>query len=166
VSRWLVRGAVVFMVAMWVFVLWLAVIRGRSDSPDRLEDPTFAEQAEAACSARLDLIAELPAASEAADAAERSATLTEANGHLTDMVDDLDDLVPLVEDDEDRGIVEEWLADWRVYLGDREAYAAELLEDPDARLLVTPKGGRQVTEYLDQFAKDNDMPACSTPADA
>ena len=62
--------------------------------------------------------------------------------------------------------VREWLADWHTYLRDRQAYAEALRTDPDARLLVTPKKGVQITEYLDQLAKDNDMPACSTPGDA
>jgi hypothetical protein len=166
VTRWLVRAAVIGMVALWAFVLYLAVIRGRADSPDRLEDRTFALEGQAACSARLDLIAALPSASEAADAAERSRTLTTANGHLADMLDDLDDLVDVVPGGEDREIVQEWLEDWRTYLGDREDFAAALLEDEDARLLVSAKGGDQITKYLDQFAEDNDMPACSTPADA
>ena len=165
-ARWLVRAAVVGMVAMWAFVLYLAVVRGRADSPDKLEDPTFAERAQEACSARLDLIAELPPAADAPDAATRGRTVAQANGHLADMLDDLAALEPLVAPGEDREIVGEWLTDWRTYLDDREAYAAALEEDPEARLFVTAKGGEQITEYLDQFARDNDMPACSTPADA
>jgi len=147
-------------------VLYLAVFRGREDSPDKLEDPTFARLAQEACSARLDLVAALPPAADAADAAERGRTLEEADGHLADMLDDLHALVSVVPPGDDREIVEEWLADWRTYLGDREDFAAALQRDPGARLYVTAKGGDQITEYLDQFARDNDMPACSTPADA
>ena len=165
-GRWLVRAAVIGMVLMWAFVLWLAVFRGRADSPDKIEDTTFARRAQVACDARLDLIADLPRAADAPDAAARGRTLELANGHLAEMLDDLEALVPLVPAGDDREIVEEWLGDWHTYLGDRQAYAAELQRDPGAQLLVTPKGGEQVTEYLDQFARDNDMPACSTPADA
>jgi hypothetical protein len=165
-GRWFVRIAVVAMVAMWAFVLYLAVFRGRADSPDRLEDRTFATRAQVACSSRLDLVAALPRAADARSAAERGRTLEVANSFLEEMLDDLEELVPLVPAGEDREIVEEWLADWHTYLGDRRDYAADLQRDPDAQLLVTPKGGEQVTEYLDQFARDNDMPACSTPADA
>jgi hypothetical protein len=165
-GRWLVRAAVVGMVAMWAFVLYLAIFRGRADSPDKIEDTTFAQRAQTACSARLDLIAGLPLAADAPDAAARGRTVAQANEHLGDMLDDLRALVPVVPAGEDREIVEEWLADWHTYLGDREAYAAALQHDPRARLYVTAKGGEQITEYLDQFARDNDMPACSTPADA
>ena len=59
----------------------------------------------------------------------------------------------------------EWIADWRTYLGDREAYADALRTDPEARLYVTAKDREQVTEYIDAFAADNHMPACATPID-
>ena len=59
-----------------------------------------------------------------------------------------------------------WLADWDVYLDDRRAFAQALRRDPEARLLVSAKSARQITEFIDQFAKDNAIPACSTPGDA
>jgi hypothetical protein len=40
------------------------------------------------------------------------------------------------------------------------------MEDEQARLLVTPKEGEQVTDFMDLFAQDNRMTACGTPADA
>ena len=46
------------------------------------------------------------------------------------MVDDLEPLAPTGEDGE---IVAAWIADWRTYLGDREAYADALRTDPEAR---------------------------------
>jgi hypothetical protein len=162
-ARWLVRVAVVGMVGMWVYVLYLAIGPGRQDPPDKLDDPAFALAAQEHCSAALDLVAELPPAAETATAAERAQVLAVANGHLEDMLEDLATIVPEGDDGE---IVREWLADWTTYLGDREEYAEALETDPEARLLVTPKEGDQITEYLDSFARDNDMPACSTPADA
>ena len=161
--RWLIRAAVVGMVAMWVYVLYLAIGPGRADPPDRLDDPTFAVEAQERCSAALDLVAALPPAADSRTAAERAEVLVIANGHLTDMVEDLGEIVPAGEDGE---IVREWLADWDTYLADRVDYAEALETDPEARLLVTARGGEQITEYLDGFARDNRMPACSTPADA
>ena len=66
------------------------------------------------------------------------------------------------------GRATEWLADWRTYLGDREAYADALRADPDARLLVSEKAGegRQITGWIDEFANANRMPSCVTPTDA
>jgi hypothetical protein len=166
--RWraLLSVLVLGMVAMWGYVLYLAFGPGRADPPDRLDDTSFAEAAQARCDVALDEVAQLPTAAAARDATDRADTLDIANRYFTEMLDDLDGLVDLAPAGEDREIVQEWLADWRVYLGDREAFAAALREDEDAKLLVTAKGGQQVTDYLDGFAQDNRMPACSTPIDA
>jgi hypothetical protein len=155
--------AVVAMLTMWGYVLYLAFGPGRADPPDRLDDPTFARAAQERCSAALDRIAALPLAVEAESAEARAEVLDEANGHLDEMLDDLAALAPAGEEGD---VVDAWLADWRTYLQDREDYAADLRADPEARLLVTPKGGDQITDYLDAFAQDNRMPACSTPTDA
>ena len=163
IGRVVITVVVLAMVAMWGYVLYLAIGPGRASSPDELEDPAFATAAEARCSEALDRVAELQPANEAESAAERAVVLAEANDHLRAMLDDLDGLVPGGEDGE---IVAEWLADWRTYLGDREDYAVALTEDADARLFISAKGGQQVTDYIDQFAQDNRMPACSTPVDA
>jgi hypothetical protein len=162
-GRALVTIAVVGMVSMWVYVLYLAFGPGRADSPDRLDDPAFAVAAQARCDRALDRISELQPASEAPDARTRAGTLDEANDALADMLADLRAIVP---GGEDGVLVGRWLTDWDTYLQDRRDYADALRRDPDARLLVSPKKGQQVTEFLDQFAKDNTMPACSTPGDA
>lgn len=151
------------LVSMWVYVLYLAFGPGRQDSPDKIADPAFAPAAQARCDRALDRISELQPAYQSKDAVDRAVVLTKANGDLADMLDDLAALAPTGDDGR---IVREWLADWHTYLGDREDYATALQTDADARLLVTAKKGTQITEYLDQFSKDNDMPACSTPGDA
>jgi hypothetical protein len=154
---------VVGMVAMWGYVVYLAFGPGREDPPDRLDDPTFARAAETRCSEALDRIATLPLAVETATPDARADVLDQANAHLEAMLEDLADLAPAGEEGE---LVDAWLADWRTYLQDRADYADALRDDPDARLLVTAKGGDQITDYLDAFAQDNRMPACSTPTDA
>jgi hypothetical protein len=162
-GRTLAVVAVAAMVAMWGYVTYLAFGPGRADPPDRLDHPTFAHDAEARCSEALDAVATLPLAVEAETAEERAAVLDVANRHLARMLDELAELAPPGEEGE---LVERWLADWRTYLRDRMAYADALRRDPDARLLVTAKGGDQITDYLDAFAQDNRMPACATPTDA
>jgi hypothetical protein len=153
---------VVGMVAMWAYVLYLAFGPGRQPPPDRLDDPSFAAAAEVRCDEALDAVAALPRASETTTAAERATVVAEANQRFAEMLDDLDRLVP---DGEDGEIVREWLADWRTYLDDREAFATALRRDPEARLLVSAKASDQITEHLDAFAADNHMPACATPLD-
>jgi hypothetical protein len=84
------------------------------------------------------------------------------------MLDDLDHLETLAPAGDQRRRANEWLSDWRTYLGDRERYADALRADPDARLLVSekPGEGQQITEWIDEFAKANRMPSCASPTDA
>lgn len=162
-GRVLVIVAVVLMVAMWIYVLYLAFGPGHKEPPDRLKGRAFPVAAQATCNAALDLVAKLPPAFASKDAADRAVVLTQANADLAHMLDQLDKMVPSGADGQ---VTREWLADWRTYLGNREDFATALRTDPKARLLVTPKDGNQITDYLDAFAGDNDMPACSTPGDA
>jgi hypothetical protein len=150
------------LVAMWVYVLYLAFGPGRQPPPDRLDDPTFAIEAQAICEAAHDDVDDLPRAIETADADQRADIVAEANARFDAMLDDIEELTPAGEDGD---IVQEWLADWRTYLGDRAEYVEALREDPDARLFVTARDRDQVTEYMDAFAADNKMIACATPLD-
>ena len=156
------------MVAMWGYVLFLAFGPGRQPPIDRLADPAFAEAGEARCAEALVEVEALPVASASASAPERADVLAEADAVFADMLDDLDGLAVLAPAGDQRRRATEWLADWRTYLGDREAYAEALRADPGARLLVSEKAGegRQVTGWIDEFAKANRMPSCVTPTDA
>lgn len=161
-SRALVVLAIVGMVGMWVYVLYLAIGPGRQPPPDRLTDPTFAQAAQVRCSAALDAVAALPRAVEAPDADARADVVHQANQVFASMLDDLEALAPAGEDGE---LVLAWLADWRTYLADREAYVEAVRVDPEARLLVTAKDSDQITEFIDAFAADNKMISCGTPID-
>jgi hypothetical protein len=152
----------VLVVAMWGYVLYLAFGPGRQDPPDRLADPAFAARARPVCEAAHDDVGQLPRAIETLDAAERAEIVAEANARFEQMVDELEAVAPAGEDGE---IVAEWIADWRTYLADRAAYAEALRADPAARLFVTARDREQITEYIDAFAKDNDLAACGTPLD-
>jgi hypothetical protein len=156
------------LVAMWGYVLYLAFGPGRQPPIDRLDDPAFAVAAEERCAEALDAVDELPVASESDTAADRAEVLARADAEFAVMLDDLDAMVTLAPAGDQRRRATEWLADWRTYLGDREAYADALRSDPDARLLVSEKEGegRQITGWIDEFAKANRMPSCVTPTDA
>ena len=159
---------VVALVSMWGYVLFLAFGPGRQPPIDRLEDPAFAEAGEERCADAVEQVEALPTASESADAAERADVLASADAIFEDMLDDLDDMAELAPPGDQRRRATEWLADWRTYLGDREAYAEALRTDPGARLLVSEKQceGRQITGWIDEFAAANRMPSCVTPTDA
>ncbi|HEX5945151.1 MAG TPA: hypothetical protein VFY82_02695 [Acidimicrobiales bacterium] len=159
---------VLSLVAMWVYVLFLAIGPGRQPPIDRLEDPAFAEAGEARCAEALEDVEALPVANESTTAAERAEVLSRADAVFADMLDDLDASVDLAPAGDQRRRATEWLADWRTYLADREAFADALRVDPEARLLVSekPGEGRQITGWIDEFAKANRMPSCITPVDA
>jgi hypothetical protein len=167
-TRALLTVVVLALVSMWGYVLFLAFGPGRQPPIDRLDDPAFAEAGEARCADALVEVEALPVASVADTAAERAAVLTEADAVFATMLDDLDDSIDLAPAGDQRRHATEWLADWRTYLGDRVAYAEALRTDPGARLLVSekPGEGRQITGWIDEFAKANNMPSCITPTDA
>jgi hypothetical protein len=156
------------LVSMWGYVLYLAFGPGRQPPIDRLGDPAFAEAAEERCATALERGDRLPVASDSHTAAQRADVLERANGAYAAMLDDLDHLETLAPAGDQRRRANEWLSDWRTYLGDRERYADALRADPDARLLVSekPGEGQQITEWIDEFAKANRMPSCASPTDA
>ena len=166
-TRIALAGVVVALVSMWVYVLYLAFGPGRQPPIDRLDDPAFAGAAEVRCADAVADVDELPVATESATAADRAAVVDEADATFAAMLDDLDGMVTLAPAGDQRRRATEWLADWRTYLGDREAYADALRGDPNARLLVSEKAGegRQITGWIDEFALANRMPSCVTPID-
>jgi hypothetical protein len=159
------RGLAVLVVAA-IVLMWLYIFSGvaAEDPPDQLDDDAFALVAEPRCDAALAELDALPSAGESGSAAERAVVLDEANEILADMVDDL--AAVEVDDEDGRELVGLWLDDWRRYLADRRAYAEELRVDEDAELLVTARGGRQITLTIDRFATVNEMASCVTPLDA
>ena len=167
-TRLFLLVVVVALVSMWGYVLYLAFGPGRQPPIDRLDDPAFAAAAEDRCAEALDEIDVLPVASESPTAAERAGVLAQADAVFASMLDDIDGMVELAPAGDQRRRATEWLADWRTYLADREAYADALRTDPEARLLVSEKAGegRQVTGWIDEFAKANRMPSCVSPTDA
>ncbi len=167
-TRVLLTAVVIAMVTMWGYVLFLAFGPGRQPPIDRLDDPAFAEAAEARCADALEQVEALPVAAASETAAARADVLEQADGVFAAMLDDLDSMVDLAPAGDQRDRATAWLADWRTYLGDREAYVEALRADPEARLLVSEKKGegRQITGWIDEFANANRMPSCATPTDA
>jgi hypothetical protein len=167
-TRGLVVVAIVSFVGLWGYVLYLAVFEGRQPPADRLEDPTFALSAEDVCADALDLVDELPLATEATTPQERAMVLDQANDIFGSMLAELDGMTTLVTDEDELGRLDAWLADWETFLGDREAHAGRLSDGEDSRLIVSekPGEGRHITGWIDEFALANKMDSCVSPADA
>jgi hypothetical protein len=160
-SRVLAVVVAVGIAGLWAYALWGPVQR---TPQGRLDTATFPGVAEPICAEALAAIDALPPAYESRDAAVRADVVDDANDALAVMLDRLEAVAPPTTDDDGR-MIDEWLGDWRTFLGDRERYVEALAADPAARLLVSEKDRRQVTEPIDYFATVNDMPACATPGD-
>jgi hypothetical protein len=152
----------VAIAAMWAYALWGPTER---NPPGLLSDTNYATQFQSVCSETAAQIAGLPPAYSTRDAGARSEVIAEANGYLDAMLVRLSAIAPPADSGEDGRMIQEWLGDWRTYVGNRQAYVLALADDPNARLLVAEKDRRQVTEPIDFFAKYNEMENCMTPGD-
>ena len=160
--RGLAIAVFVGIFAMWAYALWGPVQRVPQG---RLDSLAYPEAAEPICAATMTAIDALPPAFESRDSGARADVVAAANVELAAMLDELDAIAPAPTDGDDGRMINEWLGDWRTFLGDRERYADALRTDPDARMLVTEKERRQVSEPIDYFATTNFMDNCATPGD-
>ena len=156
-------AAILVLLGGWVYVLFFY-------DPglliDELADRRFPDAAEEICASAVERLEALPPAMEAGSASERADVVERSNLILEDMVDRLEPHAP-TEPENVRAGVAEWIADWRVYIGNRERYVDNLRADPDARFLESPKGTstKGITRAIDGFAQVNRMESCSTPDD-
>jgi hypothetical protein len=161
-GRLLAVAVAVGLAALWVYALWGPVQRS---AQGELDSNVFPAAAEPLCAATMLRIDELPKAFESRENVARAQAVAAANLELAEMLDRLDAIAPTATDGDDGRMITEWLADWRVYLDDRADYAVRLAEDPGARMLVTEKDSRQISEPIDYFSRVNDMPNCGTAGD-
>lgn len=159
-----VLGAVLFA-AFWTWALFFA-----SRVPvNRVEDRSWAERAERIClEAERDRI-ELADFREMADATpelvrERAAIVDKATDILERMLDDVVAVMP--SDAKGRGLVPLWEADYRTYLTDRRVFTEQLrASGENTAFYETELSGLPISEKLETFAGDNDMPSCAPPRD-
>lgn len=166
-----VLGFGVKAVAAAVFVgsfgIWAYAYSGLADrpAPDRFDEPAFALAAESICADAVTDLNALPSALRASDPIDRANQIRAATARLDQMVADL--AASASGTPRDLEIIDEWLGDWRVMLGDRLRYAQALIDDPSsAQFLITDTG---VNERLDRritrLANSNAMPSCVVPGD-
>lgn len=157
--------AVTVTVALILFWAWIFAGGPKRDNPDLLEDREFVEWARTRCTDLNAGIAALPNSLTAQSAAERADVVDQATSLVVDLVDDLEARAPTEGDD--GFTMRAWIADWRVYISDRENYADRLRTDSDAQMQITEN--EELRDGVDQtikvFADVNNMPECATPAD-
>ena len=85
----------------------------------------------------------------------------------TDIVENMLDDVVEVDPTDDKGaaIVPLWEADYRAYIEDRRTFTANLRDGRNDPFTETAVDGIPISEKLEQFASDNEMPSCAPPQD-
>jgi hypothetical protein len=163
---WRILVAVVILgfAAFWIWALFFA----SKEVVNRIGDRAWAERAENLCT-EANQARETLADYRVVDAAN-PAMLAE-RGDLIDRVTDvvermLDDVVAVPPaDDKGRAIVPLWEADYRTYLADRRRFADQLRAGHNDPFRETALEGIPISDKLEVFAGDNDMPACAPPHD-
>ena len=156
----------IIVVLLALALLWVYALSGaaRKDPPDQLDDPAFSEAAEPRCAEAREVIDGLPAAQDAESPEDRATTVAAATDELSAMIDDLEAEAPTGES-RDARITRDWIDDWRIYLSDRRAYVEQLEAGSEDPFEVTPRGNRQITVTMDNFATVNRMASCAAPLD-
>lgn len=159
------RGlAIVAVVTMIIFWIWIFSGGPAKSNPDRLKDRAYASELEDQCQALRDDIAKLPNAAELTTPDERADVLEKANELVEDFIDELEAGAPPTGDASVS--VGGWIRDWKKYLANREDYAERLRTEPNAQLLLDRSDlGDSVDKTIQIFSQVNQIPACSTPGD-
>lgn len=142
--------------AFWIWALFFA----SKTAVNKIDDRAWAERAERICDEVEVELAALDTQTSTdllvrADLVERSTDL------LAAMLDDLEAVPPT--DEKGRAIVPDWIADYRTLLNDRYAYADQLRSGEDGPFRETAVSNVPITERLETFAGDNEMPSCAPP---
>jgi hypothetical protein len=165
-GRWRLLGVMVIVgfAAFWVWALFFA----SKESVNRIDDRAWAERAESICQ---EAEVDREALADYRRVDEDDPAMLAERGDLIDQVTDvveamLDEVVATPPSDEKgRAIVPLWEADYRTYLEDRREFAAGLRDGRNEAFSETALDGIPISEKLEVFAGDNDMPACAPPHD-
>ncbi len=155
----------VVFVSFWTWALFFA----SKEAINRIDDRAWADRAELICQDAKDSLVELADFREIRDAGpelivERAAILDTATDILERMVGDVVAATP--SDQKGRAIVPLWEADYRIYLQDRRNFADQLRDSGENLAFYESVGdGIPLSERIETFAGDNEMPACAPPRD-
>ncbi len=162
-------GVGTFVAVMAVFWTW-ALFIADPEPVNRIGDRAWAMNAEKRCAETRDQLAGLAnytvlEPNNPALIAGRADIIEQANTMLTAMIDDLDLTEPT--DAKGRAVTDAWLDDYRTYLGDRENYVEALRTTGENLSIAETRtdAGIPISELLETFAGDNNMPSCAPPRD-
>lgn len=150
--------------AFWTWALFFA----SKEAVNRIDDRAWAERAEQICAsaneARLELADFRVIPDDDPDMIRQRADIVVASTDiLAGMLDDVVAQQPT--DEKGRAIVPLWESEYRTYLDDRYRFADQLRESGENLPFYETAVGIPISERLETFAGDNDMPACAPPRD-
>ena len=149
-----------------MIVYWALVFTGTltPKNPDKLADRTWAKRSDAACTPYYNAVGKLPNAGTAKTGEQRAAVLDQGTAMVREMVGKLETIQPNTADQ--RATVAKWLADWQLYIKDRDAFAANLRRiGGDAQPLFTANRDGNSKQAITDFADANSMYNCEPPID-
>lgn len=167
-NPWLRGLLLVILAAFAVFWIW-ALFFASKEAVNRIDDRAWAERAQTICIEATEeriALADLTRIDQAGpELIERRAEIVdESTDILEQMLDDVVAVAPT--DEKGQGIVPLWEDEYRIYLGDRRAYADQLrASGENLAFYETAVDELPVSERLATFAGDNEMSACAPPID-
>ncbi len=161
-DRLLTPGRVLFLVGAALFVaFWTwALFFASKEAVNKIEDREWAARAEAICEPVELQLFELDQ-QRTADLDGRADLVVESTDLLAGMLDDLEAVQPT--DPKGQEIVPLWIEDYRTLLDDRYRYADQLRNGIDEPFTETAVSNVPITERIETFAGDNEMPSCAPP---
>jgi hypothetical protein len=155
-KRSLVIVALLAFATFWIWALFFA----SKTAVNKIDDRAWAARAEQICAAVKPQLRALEA-QPSSDLAVRADLVVQSTDLLAAMLDDLEAVTPA--DAKGREIVPAWVQDYRTLLDDRYRYATLLRSGTDAPFTETAVDNIPITEKLETFAGDNEMPSCAPP---
>lgn len=150
-----------------VVIMWVAAFAGvgSTQSIDRLKDKRWTSAAGDVCTKQRAAYDKLPQASDAKTPQDRADTVNSTITIFTTMTDELA-AIPPPSTGADADLVTEWLGDWDRHLDDRQRFATQLEQGrKDAVFTESLRDDKQVSRYIDRFARVNNINLCATPDD-
>ncbi len=165
--RWvtvLLGVIVALLAAMWIYAYFFATTEGIN----RIGDRTWSARAEvqsAAAAEELFALRDVRTIEEAGPnaLAERAEIIAKTNVILTTLVDELEADKPT--DAKGQEVVPLWIADYRIYLADRTEMVARIRAGENVLLNETQINGSPISNFINDFARQNNMKSCQTPTD-
>jgi hypothetical protein len=163
-GRVFIGTAISLLGIMWVYALFFA----SKEAINQIGDQAWQKRAESICNetavARKELADYRLITEMGPDAlSERADIVDKATAMLIDMLNQLAASLPT--DAKGAELVPLWIADYRTYIADRNAYSQMLRSGVNNAFVETMIEGLPLSEKIATFAADNYMVSCKPPRD-